>query len=201
MGDFGYWGIGDVAQRVQAERMFTQRGCGQKLGRIRQMTGGTSWSLGIYPPVANAVGAAPVANYLARCHTQAPVVIGGTGGSGTRMVVQMLTGLGVEMGQHCKHAGDATSSIGLEESAQHFPAAGIGPVDPKASVRSCRARWSGHGEFSQPGTVGQAWLCCLARFRARPAGRTTVIGAVGNGECGSRRLWNNNGGQVPAAPI
>jgi hypothetical protein len=79
------------------------------------MTAGTLSKPGIYPPAASGVDAAPVAGYLARCNVPPPIVVGGTGGSGTRMVVQMLTGLGVQMGTRCNHAGDAEPFMPLYE--------------------------------------------------------------------------------------
>jgi hypothetical protein len=40
-------------------------------------------------------------------------MVGGTGGSGTRLVVQMLRRLGVDMGGDCNSAGDAMPFVPL----------------------------------------------------------------------------------------
>lgn len=46
----------------------------------------------------------------------APVVVGGVGGSGTRLVVQLLCDLGVAMGMHCNAAGDAMPFVPVYEN-------------------------------------------------------------------------------------
>ena len=53
----------------------------------------------------------PIRRYLEKAQLSAPVIAGGVGGSGTRLVVQMLQRLGFSMGQHLNGAGDALSFI------------------------------------------------------------------------------------------
>ena len=49
----------------------------------------------------------PIHRYLRDKHLPPPVVVGGVGGSGTRLVVQLLQGLGVSMGRHLNESKDA----------------------------------------------------------------------------------------------
>ena len=51
--------------------------------------------------------------YLLNRGCASPFVVGGTGGSGTRLVVQLLRSIGVNMGAQCNGAGDAIAFINV----------------------------------------------------------------------------------------
>jgi Sulfotransferase family len=61
----------------------------------------------MYPPVIQRTSLDLVRKYLEEAQWPAPVIAGGIGGSGTRLVAQMLQSLGFSMGQHLNGAGDA----------------------------------------------------------------------------------------------
>lgn len=67
----------------------------------------------MYPSVGPCIDAAAVRAYLAGQGAPSPVVVGGTGGSGTRMVVEMLRVMGVAMGSDCNVSGDAMPFVPL----------------------------------------------------------------------------------------
>ncbi|MDD5410224.1 MAG: sulfotransferase [Methylobacter sp.] len=57
----------------------------------------------------------PITQYLTENHLQPPLIVGGVGGSGTRLVVQLLKNLGVSMGLHLNVSEDALAFVPLYE--------------------------------------------------------------------------------------
>ena len=74
----------------------------------------------------------PVRKYLDEAQLHAPVIAGGVGGSGTRLVVQMLQRLGFSMGQHLNGAGDALHFIPVYDN--HIAKCIAGNVSPRGFV-------------------------------------------------------------------
>jgi Sulfotransferase family len=58
----------------------------------------------------------PVARYLSEKKLRAPIVVGGVGGSGTRMVVHMLQALGVSMGSVRNASEDAMPFVSVYDN-------------------------------------------------------------------------------------
>ena len=67
----------------------------------------------MYPAADPGIDAESVSAFLCSADAPSPVAVGGSGGSGTRLVVQMLRALGVDMGNDCNPAGDAMPFVPL----------------------------------------------------------------------------------------
>ena len=58
----------------------------------------------------------PIAHYLTENNILPPLVIGGVGGSGTRLVAQLLQDMGIFMGDYLNEADDARAFMPIYES-------------------------------------------------------------------------------------
>jgi hypothetical protein len=67
----------------------------------------------MYPIIDSAIDPSPADRYLSLVGAPSPIVVGGVGGSGTRLVVQLLQDANVAMGQHCNAAGDSMPFVPL----------------------------------------------------------------------------------------
>lgn len=57
----------------------------------------------------------PVMRYLTDNHLPPPLIVGGVGGSGTRLIAQLLKSIGISMGQYLNEAEDALAFVPFYE--------------------------------------------------------------------------------------
>jgi hypothetical protein len=67
----------------------------------------------MYPTIDKAIDPSAADRYLSLVCAPSPIVVGGVGGSGTRLVVQLLQDADVAMGLRCNPAGDSMPFVPL----------------------------------------------------------------------------------------